>query len=263
MALSRLSHLPVTFFRSRRSGPELAIEDAVAACSETLFPSGGYPTWTAGSLAIGAGMPDLLIAICDPDVYALSNTDLSAASILAYLRAVGRVRLQTLADRFCLPVKRIARSLDRLVEAQAVSTDGRMSFMLVPKWREILPEIVTIEAKVVDWRRAAEQAGRNRIFAHRSYVALPHGMARRVAGEPSICRYGIGVLSVGEDGDVVVVRNSRKHKPKVWSYYYLVALHAARYSGAQQTHDGGSLCPSRCQSTAHGNSFQNTSSSVR
>jgi len=210
--------MDVAYFRPQRSGPEAVVENAVVNQIQNLFPSEGCFLWTAGSPPIGAGMPDLVVVSCEPQVFVLAQVEIPTAHILAYLRAVGCARLETIIERVGMPQETIIRCLNDLVKVEAVSR-GKNTYSLLPIWREILPEIVTIEVKVTDWKRAVKQAARNRIFAHRSFVALPDHV-------------GIGLLSVADDHAVSVLRRSRRCKPRVWMYYYEIASLAARHSKA-------------------------------
>jgi len=225
--------MSVTFFRKRIAGPELLVEDAVAESIPGLFGT-NYPQWAAGSLPLGAGRPDLVVVSCDPKVYALAQVEIPIARILAYLRAVGRARPKTISERTGQPVDAVILGLEELREVEAVSV-GSDVYALSPEWREILPEIVTIEVKVADWQKAISQAARNRIFAHRSFVAIPDPLARRIRREAILTQLGIGVLGVGEDGDVRIVKQARRHRPRVWTYYYQLAIIVANHS--KGTHD--------------------------
>ena len=69
---------------------------------------------------------------------------------------------------------------------------------------------------------------RNQIFANRSYVAFPEKLAQRVLTEPIFTKSNIGLISVDDDGIVNVLRHARRRKPKVWKYYYEIALLAAK-----------------------------------
>jgi len=221
----------VKYFRPRRPGPEAIIENAVAREVSNLFPSQQLPLWAGGSVPIGAGIPDLIVVTCEPQVFALTHVQMPTAKILAYLRAVGRARLETISSRVGRPQEVILRCLNGLVEVQAVSNDAE-TFSLVPAWREILPEIITIEAKVANWQKATEQAYRNRIFAHRSYVALPERVAQRVGSEQVFSKLDIGILSVDDNQEVSVLRRPRRSQPRVWTYYYqLASLVASHFKG--------------------------------
>ena len=80
-----------------------------------------------------------------------------------------------------------------------------------------------------DWRRAIDQATRNSIFAHRSYVALPARVARRITADRGLRTFGIGVLAVEGDGSLRVVKSARRGSPRVWQYYYELACRTAQY----------------------------------
>jgi hypothetical protein len=56
-------------FRLRRPGPEVLIQDAVAAQIPELFSS-SENLWTGTSVPIGAGMPDLVVVSYYPEVLA-------------------------------------------------------------------------------------------------------------------------------------------------------------------------------------------------
>lgn len=227
--------MKVTYFRPRRPGPEALIENAVLSQIPQFFPNDGRLMWAAGSIPIGAGVPDLAIVSCEPQVFALAQVEMPTTQILAYLRAVGRARLDTITERVRLPREIVIRCLNDLVEIQVVVRDLN-TFSLSQTWREILPEIVAVEAKVTNWKRAIDQAARNRIFAHRSFVALPDRVAQRVRLEPIFRQLGIGLLSVGDKNAVSVLRRSRRRQPRVWTYYYeiasLVATHLEDNSNA-------------------------------
>lgn len=216
----------VTYFRQRKPGPEIEIEDAVARCIPDLFPSNGDPRWTAGSLTIGSGMPDLLIASYEPQLFALAHVEMPDAQILAYLRAVRHARMETIAERVGRPHQTVIRCLDGLVKAKAISS-GSQTFSMSPKWRSILPEITTVEAKVTNWKKAVDQAARNRIFAHRSYIALPASVAQRIRLEPVFQQFGLGLIAVSGEDEVTILRRARRSQPKVWAYYYQLAFQIA------------------------------------
>jgi len=216
-----------TYFRPRRLGPEIKIEDAIAKQIPYLFPSNGRFSWMARSLPLGASMPDLLIVACNPQISSLSDFGMLDAYILSYLRSVGRVRIDTIIERIGGPKKKILRCLSNLIEANVVIENSSV-YSLSPSWRDILSEIVTVEAKVKNWKTAVEQAVRNRIFSHKSYVALPAHIAERIRTEQIFRHFGIGLLSV--DDDVVrITRRARRHQPRVWAYYYKLAFLAASH----------------------------------
>ena len=130
----------VNYFRPRREGPEAVIEDSVAAQLHTLFEDGGRDCWTAGSVPLGAGMPDLMIVAYKRLALALAGADLSDAHILGYLRAVGSARLDTIAERMRVTQKSASRRLYRLVEARALRVTPADTFSLTSVCRTSCPK---------------------------------------------------------------------------------------------------------------------------
>lgn len=68
-------------------------------------------------------------------------------------------------------------------------------------------EIIAIEVKIKDWKRALQQALTCRLCAHKVYVAMWHKFAHRVPVE-LFENYGIGLMSV--DGTVNVVTKAKR-----------------------------------------------------
>lgn len=215
-------------FRPLRPGPEAVLQRAVESRLGTLFPQEDRLVWTAGSVPLGAGRPDILLTSCEPQVLALTDTDIKAHTLLAYLRAVGRARPNTISARLGQSLRAVERNLSALVDSNIVIFD-RGGYALAEGWRAVLPEVVTVEVKVSDWRRAISQAARNQLFAHRSFVALPAAVAERVKADRLFRELGIGLLEVEPSGGVRVVRRARRAMPKVWSYYYSLAFLAAEH----------------------------------
>jgi hypothetical protein len=209
------------------------METIVAGQIDALFPGSRYPNWTAGYLPIGAGMPDLVVVSSNPEVVKLTAFEKPNAHILAYLRVVQRARLTTIAEKLNCSLPRVAACLEGLVKASVVEQE-KAFFRLTHPWRNILDEIVTIEVKVNNWRKAVEQASRNGIFAHRSYIALPQKVAARVKDEPILRKQGIGILAVEDSGSVLMFRKAPRRQPRVWAYYYELASIAARHLGIQE-----------------------------
>ena len=220
--------MSVTSFRPKRPGPEATIEDTVADQIISLFKTDDAMIWTARSLPIGASMPDLLTVSCRPDVFALGRIEKPNVQILAYLRTVPWANLETIIEHLQISRRITLRCLDELVEAEVVFKHSDIYF-LSSVWLEILPEVIAIEVKVSRWQKAVQQAARNTIFTHQSFVALPCQVACRIGEAPVFKKLGIGLLSVEDDHTVNVVRHPHRHQPIVWAYYYKIASIVAKY----------------------------------
>ncbi len=213
-------------FRHLRSGPEAKLQLTVQSKLHELFPQTAKPVWTGGSVPLGAGFPDIVRAVYEPEVAALSGADDTSLAVLAYLRTVGKARRDTISLRLRKTEKAIGLRLAAM-EAASIITEQNGSFVLASQWRCVLTEVLCIEVKVADWRRALSQAARNRIFSNKSYIALPENVAVRIRAEDLIRHLGIGLLAVSEDDTVRIIRRPRSVKPKAWRYYYSLASMAA------------------------------------
>jgi hypothetical protein len=204
------------------------MQDAVARGIPQLWSSDSTPVWTAASLPVGAGIPDLVAASYSPQVFALAQLEKSNPYLLAYLRAAGPARIETIAARIGVSTRSASRQVGELVAAQVVINVSKTAFVLSPIWRHILPEVITIEVKVSDWQTAVKQAARNRIFSHRAFVALPAAIATRIRKERLVSQLGLGLIAVWGDNTITLLRKPRRRWPIVWAYYYHVASALAR-----------------------------------
>jgi hypothetical protein len=218
--------MAVSYFRARRPGPELDVEDSLSNFFDAMIEAAGGSWWLGGSVPLGSGRPDFVAAQRADCLTALPTSSRDGVT-LAYLRTVREAKLETIAARLRKCQRVAATELASLVSAGAVHCRSHTTFSLSPNWRNVLPRIVAVEAKVIDWKRALQQAARNRLFANLSYVALPQA----VAGRPSLYTeargLGIGVIAVDADGHASVTVDAIWQATKVWAYYYRLATLAA------------------------------------
>ena len=217
----------VSAFRQLKVGPEAVLQASVEKNIAKLLPVDIDHCGTGSAVPIGAGVPDLLRASVPREAIKLMDADGVSLAILGYLRAAGRARLETIAERLGLNERSTRNKLD-LLQASGVIEQTRKTFHLVQPWQNILGDVSAIEVKVSDWKKAVAQASRNKIFAHRSFVALPESVAKRVKDELCFSTLGLGVIAISDDGGARIVRRARKSSPKAWAYYYTVAARAAR-----------------------------------
>ena len=221
----------VAFFQLRRPGPEIVIEDTIIHGASALRRRVDLPWLIAGSLTIGAGKPDLLLVSYNPQILTASRLESHDEVVLGYLKTVSRARFETIRERTGRTSGQLERQLDQYVDVGAVFEKSGV-FRLTPCWRNILPEVISVEAKVSNWRKAMHQAGRNRLFAHESFVALPETVALRTDTGAALREMGIGLLSICAK-EVDIVHSARRRQPVIWYYYYRLALTVARHLGGE------------------------------
>lgn len=220
-ALTHAHSAEALFFRPRRPGPELWLEDAVVAGATSLLPTEGC-VWLGASLYMGMTCPDLTIVEYEPVVGLMSDLTPLQREMLAYLRTIARARINTIASRLQCAETDILAELGNLLDFGLLAQNGDCLSAVRTRCLP-LREVVTVEAKVDRWRVAVQQAARNSVVATRSYVALPESTALRVRSDSSFARLGIGIIAVARDSGVTVVKRARRSEPAIWRYYYDLA----------------------------------------
>jgi len=212
----------ITYFRRPIKGVEYQMEEIVATSISSTLNLNSQLTWIAASAPLGAGRPDLVVVTYKPEIFLLSSFDSTATDILAYLFSVNKARLTTIGNRLKKSDHFVLSQLQELVDTRVVikHNDG---YSLSKKWRSILPDITAIEVKVSDWRKAVQQAARNRVLAHSSYIALPENISQKAALDSTTSSLGLGIIEIGKNDTVRVVRPARKSKPRIPSYYFKLA----------------------------------------
>ena len=80
-------------------------------------------------------------------------------------------------------------------------TTNRVDIVYFERKNCEIKTIMAVEAKLKDWRRALQQAHRDKLFAERTYVALPEKYsAPAIANIDQFRRALVGLIIVGERG---------------------------------------------------------------
>lgn len=224
-------------FESPREGPELQLQAAVCSSLAQLLDDHDLPTWAGVALPVGGGIPDVLAASYHPCIETLSSLNLEQIALMSYLSSVRSASSNTISKRTNRVASRVLGHLEELLSRGVVVKIGE-AYRLGNRWKCVLTDLVAIEVKVSDWRRGLQQASRNRLFAERSYLAVPLRTAKRIKHDSFARSSGIGILGISEDGSIQIVKRSRRQKPRIWSYYYRVAR--AVSTGAKSTQ-----CPTK------------------
>lgn len=215
-----------------RSGPEAKLQRAVESQLEIIFPSQRRQKWITRTIPIGAGHPDIVIVTFTRKLDKFGNVGTLAPRIAGYLRTVSRAKAETISANIGQSRSKTVAGLKLLVAARVTSVRHGV-YRLRSPWRHPA-DIVTIEVKAQNWRRAIAQASRNQVFAQRSFVALPKNIANRIKSDQLFRILGIGIIAVSPLQKVSVVRRSRSRSPRVWVYYYTLIFKAAKQSNGDR-----------------------------
>jgi len=215
--------MDISFFRARKPGPELILEDAVVNTIDSLISEEKLPVWVGCSPTIGSGMPDILLASYDPEICAFTNKNTSSVQILAFLRAVNGANFESILTNLFIAPKIIENELISLMNIKAIQEDND-TFYITNRLENILQNILTIEVKVKNWQQAISQANRNKIFSHQSYIALPKKLAGKLSNTLSFADLRLGLLSISDENLVENLIPAQQCQPIIWEYYYRLAL---------------------------------------
>ncbi|MFV9459217.1 MULTISPECIES: hypothetical protein [Rhodococcus] len=126
--------------------------------------------------------------------------------------------------------------LPRLVDGGHLETDGK-DWRPTYRFRSLARKVVTIEAKLRDWRGAIAQASRHTSVADAAWVAMDASSVRTAANNHQwFTTYGVGLAAVAIDGTVSpMIRPAAPHTRPVHRELLVeraAALHqAGRVSG--------------------------------
>lgn len=83
--------------------------------------------------------------------------------------------------------------------------------------------LVSVEAKVKNWKKAGEQALRHQKFVNQAYVALPHKHIRpAIKNIGSFKKANIGLLEVDDENNMIIEHNRPNyHLPEMDTFYYV------------------------------------------
>jgi hypothetical protein len=171
---------------------------------------------------VGRVIPDLLIVCAEASGGHIGDlTGFESWIVAELLRARSR-RTETLASRLFARPEKTAEALNRLERRGAIHRASPTTVMLREDWFPRKSEVVAVEAKLVRWREAIEQATDYLRFANRSYVALPAETLSSTKGIAAACRSrGIGLMSVSRQG-VDLVRKAPLHRTSSPGWVWVV-----------------------------------------
>lgn len=166
---------------------------------------------TREKFAVGMIVPDLLLVINDTGATAKRRPiSLFDCSVLSAIMTAGGSTLEMLENCIFARASVIQAALGRL-QRQCLVTVRAGRFRISRKVRRRLAHVVAVEAKLIRWKEAVEQAKSYLRFANASYVALPSSVITRLRPIRAACRSaGIGLIAVDATGCRISLRAVRQ-----------------------------------------------------
>jgi len=136
----------------------------------------------------------------------------------------GTVSIEDLSRKLSLSENYLKKYLIRYLErGNYIKYLGKDRITKINGFYPYCYELITIEAKIAKWKKAAEQAIRHRLFSNRTYIALDKKYLHRALKHISSFRKEkIGILAVDDNEGVELVLKAPQIKPRYKYMHYLV-----------------------------------------
>jgi hypothetical protein len=180
----------------------------IGAAAEALAGSGAVAVFEVPS---AAGIPDVVAAVLDADALAarLRTGFVVEPPMLAAILALSR----GLTAGAALPVADVAahasvtssyaaaKVLPALADRGLAERAGSGSWMATGLWSSAATRVVTVEAKLRDWRRGLAQAIRHASGADEAWLVLDAAAARRADAYRAVFEVrGVGLAALDDGG---------------------------------------------------------------
>jgi hypothetical protein len=195
MARSEQAERPLLRSRASTDGPEQALLTGALASFCTSFRA---PSIVLQEVHLPTGVPDAVAVLLRDSDVAIAHERLGlSAQDLRLFQHISTVRHSCVRD---LAIALRWGTADLLRSVSALQAAGFLwestNLVHARKLADIFlaRQIIAIEAKMTDWRRAVDQAIANTWFASHSYILLPdRPLGQAVLTEAA--RFGVGVLT--------------------------------------------------------------------
>jgi hypothetical protein len=133
--------------------------------------------------------------------------------------------LETIAVKSTLCNSEVKRLLTGMLSEELIYQPTATTYAYNPILEEF-DEVIAIEGKLSNWKKALEQANRNRLFASASYVVIDVRYSRpALLNLDKFKTLNIGLaVAISNSGHVEIVFRPRKQKPMSVMYFLLAKL---------------------------------------
>lgn len=88
------------------------------------------------------------------------------------------------------------------------------SYIKIENYKSFCKELIAVELKISDWKRAVYQALMNQCFANESYIALCEKYLKRATRRiRDFETKGIGIFSISDKGEIDLILTAKNDKP--------------------------------------------------
>lgn len=184
-------------------------------------------THAAEEFVSGNGRPDLVLACAkgEQSLWKCGVPDYETLHLLIkYLNKQGKiVRIDEVVGVGLKNRNKLMPIIESLIELGFIDYKDEDHLVVRRKYKPVVANFVSIEAKLSDWRSGIYQAVRYKAFSNSSYLAISEQFINNV-DTSFLKEYGIGLIAVSNEKATVVIR-AKNNKPRsIISHYYLSEL---------------------------------------
>lgn len=179
----------------------------------------------------GNGVADLVFTteMSDEDLY---FNDYALMSLFVNLFQQNKHLTTTYLQKSSIDKTRLKNLLAYLEVNDFIEYDGEV-IKKNRKYKAHTRNLLSVEAKLNDWKSGFYQALRYKFFSHQSYLAYPEKNIHRVDLD-LLKEHNIGLISVGDD-KIRFISKPKTEKPKdLTSYFFLSELFAQPFKATHQ-----------------------------
>ncbi|MBO6830200.1 MAG: hypothetical protein JJ876_11650 [Muricauda sp.] len=205
-------------FRKEIIGPENDMVEAFLNHYIQKFEQKNFKFKVLKEVYAETGIPDILIVVWEEmDKWGWSpkrnNLDKTDIKILHHISLNGKrgIRFKRILEELGYPEKISNKSLKKLVDAELIDFNGTTARIKDFESSFFVREIISIEAKISDWKNAFRQAQLNENFSSHSYVLLPDEAINENVLASS--NGNLGILSQSKNGAKLKVRAKKSKLP--------------------------------------------------
>ncbi len=217
--MKKLNATNITFrYKQSKDGPELDLVKSFMTSSGKIFHKANLQARLFEEPYIDMTIPDIVIAFWDDDIFDywveernfLEKRDIK---ILHHMYRKGDfLDIDRLKNELGYSVSEIEKSLERLIKADLLTESDQEFRAKEIKRLFFVKAIISIEAKIKNWKKAFEQAWLNESFASESYVLLPRNRINA-----NIITYAnnldIGIIGHEKEGANIIKKPNKKSIP--------------------------------------------------
>jgi hypothetical protein len=172
----------------------------------------------------GNGIADLVFTTKFSDESLMLNDYSQMSLFFTYFNQKKNLKKEVLFQK-CNDKKGLKKLLDFLMAHNYIISDDNY-FIQIKRYKPHTENLISVEAKLKDWKAGIYQALRYQFFSHKSFLAYPSQNIDRVNTD-LLRKYNIGLIAVGQK-EIKVLLDPIERKPLDLISYCILSENFAR-----------------------------------